>query len=58
MKKITIILASVLTVVVAGIIACNSGDGLSKNKEGIMEITGPADKEVAPVDTTKQFSPI
>jgi hypothetical protein len=58
MKKIIVIVVAVLTVLVTGIIACNSSNTPSKNKEGIMEITGPSDKEEAAVDTTTRFTPI
>ena len=44
-NKITLVLALVLTVVIAGMIACNSSKRPSKNKEGITEITGPSEQE-------------
>ena len=41
MKKLIIILSALVLVLVGGIIACNSSDEVSKNKEGITEISGP-----------------
>jgi uncharacterized protein YxeA len=58
MKKIIVVVIAVLVIVVAGFIACNRSSTPSKNKEGIMEITGPSDKEEATIDTTTRFTPI
>jgi hypothetical protein len=58
MKKIIVIVVAIVTILVTGFIACNSSDTSSKNKEGIMEITGPSDKEDVAVDTTTRFTPI
>ena len=47
-KKIALVLSLILTVVIAGMIACNSSKRPSKNNEGITELTGPADQDHFP----------
>ena len=44
-KKIALVLGLIFTIVIAGMIACNSATKPSKKKEGITEITGPANQD-------------